>query len=49
MEKNPLKISNAIIWVAAYFGVMLFYTFLNVAIWRKAFPDWIYLFAQKQV
>ena len=39
MEKNPLKISNAIIWVAAYFGVMLFYTFLNVAIWRKAFPD----------
>ena len=44
MEKNTLKISNVIIWVAAYFGIMLFYTFLNVAVWRKVFPyysDWI--------
>ena len=38
-EKN-LKISDAIIWVAAYLGIMLFYTFLNVAVWRKAFPDY---------
>ncbi len=41
--KTP-KISNAMIWVAAYFGIMLFYTFLNVAVWRKAFPhysEWI--------
>ncbi len=44
MEKNTLKISNVIIWVVAYFGIMLFYTFLNVAVWRKVFPyysDWI--------
>ena len=44
MRKNTLKISNAIIWVAAYFGIMLFYTFLNIAVWRKIFPtysEWI--------
>lgn len=40
MEGNKLKISNVIIWVTAYFGIMLFYTFLNVAVWRKAFPDY---------
>ncbi|MDE7416983.1 MAG: CPBP family intramembrane metalloprotease [Lachnospiraceae bacterium] len=44
MGENILKIGNAIIWVIAYFGIMLFYTFLNVAVWRKAFPiysEWI--------
>ena len=44
MGENTLKISTAIIWVAAYFGIMLFYTFLNVVVWRKAFPnhsEWI--------
>ena len=44
MGENRLKIGNAIIWVVAYFGIMLFYTFLNVAVWRKAFPiysEWI--------
>ena len=40
MGENTLKISNAIIWVVAYFGIMLFYTFLNVAVWRKAFPNY---------
>ena len=40
MGENTLRISNAIIWAAAYFGVMLFYTFLNVAVWRKVFPDY---------
>lgn len=39
-KKNTLKISHAILWVAAWFGIMLFYTFLNTAIWRKAFPDY---------
>ncbi|MCM1244492.1 MAG: CPBP family intramembrane metalloprotease [Roseburia sp.] len=39
-EKNTLRISHAILWVAAWFGIMLFYTFLNAAIWRKAFPDY---------
>lgn len=27
-------------WVAAYLGIMLFYTFLNVAVWRKLFPNY---------
>ncbi len=40
MGENTLKIGNAIIWVVAYFGIMLFYTFLNVAVWRKAFPNY---------
>ncbi len=42
--KNSLSIGSSIFWVAIYFGVMLFYTFLDVAIWRKAFPklsDWL--------
>lgn len=46
MNENPLKIKNAILWVAAYLGVMLFYIFLNIAIWRKFFPnyaEWIHL------
>jgi hypothetical protein len=34
MGENTLKIRTAIIWVVAYFGIMLFYTFLNVAVWR---------------
>lgn len=44
MGENTLGIGNAIIWVVAYLGIMLFYTFLNVAVWRKAFPiysEWI--------
>ena len=44
MRKNTLKISNALIWTVAYFGIMLFYTFLNVVVWRKIFPtysEWI--------
>lgn len=44
MGEDVLKISNAVIWVAAWFGIMLFYTFLNVAVWRRAFPncsEWI--------
>lgn len=40
MGKNTLKISNAIMWVVAYFGIMLLYTFLNIAVWRKTFPDY---------
>jgi len=44
MGENTLKIGNAFKWVISYFGIMLFYTFLNVAVWRKAFPkysEWI--------
>lgn len=40
MGHNTPKFSNAIIWTAAYFGIMLFYTFLDIAVWRKAFPDY---------
>lgn len=39
MEQNRPKIGNVIIWAAAYFGIMLFYTFLDITVWRKAFPD----------
>lgn len=44
MEQNTLKIGQAILWVAAYFGIMLFYTCLDVAVWRKIFPgfsEWV--------
>lgn len=36
--KPNLTIGGAVGWTAIYFGVMLFYTFLNVAVWRKVFP-----------
>lgn len=36
--ENHLKIGGAIAWTALYFSVMLFYTFLDVAVWRKVFP-----------
>ncbi|MBD5473885.1 MAG: CPBP family intramembrane metalloprotease [Lachnospiraceae bacterium] len=40
MGEKTLKIGNAIMWVAAYFGIMLLYTFLNIAVWRKKFPNY---------
>lgn len=44
MKKESLSTGTAAVWVAFYFVVMLFYTFLDVAVWRKAFPgfsDWL--------
>lgn len=44
MVQNTLKVSNAILWVVVYFGIMLFYTFLDIVIWRKIFPkysEWV--------
>lgn len=35
MNKIGLKMGTAFLWVAIYFGVMLLYTFFDVAIWRK--------------
>lgn len=35
-----LKIKTVILWVLIYIGVMLFYTFCNVAIWRKIAPKY---------
>lgn len=46
MEQNTLKIGNAVLWVAAYFGIMLFSTALDIAVWRKLFPgysEWIHI------
>ena len=38
MGRN-LSIGTAALWVAGYFGVMLLYTFLDVAVWRKLVPE----------
>ena len=40
MEQNTVKISNVIIWTTIYFGIILFYTFLDITVWRKAFPNY---------
>lgn len=34
---KELTIGGAIIWTACYFGVMLLYTAVDVAVWRKVF------------
>lgn len=44
MVRKPLGIWDAILWTAAYFGVMIFYTFLDIAVWRRLLPglsDWL--------
>ena len=40
MGENTLKISHAIMWTAAYAIIMFIYTFLNIAVWRRTFPDY---------
>ena len=37
--KDNLTLGTAALWVAGYFGVMLLYTFLDVAVWRKLVPE----------
>ena len=32
MAQNTLKTSTAILWTAAYFGIMVLYTFLDIAV-----------------
>lgn len=39
MKEYNIKISTALLLVVSYFGIMLFYTFLDVAVWRKIFPE----------
>lgn len=39
MMRNNLTFSTAALWVTGYFGVMLLYTFLDVAVWRKLVPE----------
>ena len=48
MKTEPLSVPSAIFWAAAYLGVMLVYTGLDVAVWRKWFAgcsEWIGLAA----
>lgn len=33
-----LSVGEGVLWVLAWFGVMLFYTFLDVAVWRSIAP-----------
>ena len=33
-----ISLAEGVLWVLAWFGVMLFYTFLDVAVWRKIAP-----------
>lgn len=44
MVQNTLKTSTAILWTVAYFGIMVLYTFLDIAVWRKLFSgysEWV--------
>ena len=48
MKTEPLSIPSAIFWAVGYLGVMLVYTGLDVAVWRKWFTgcsEWIGLAA----
>lgn len=48
MRQNSLSVFSALLWTAAYVGVMAVYTGLDVAVWRKRFPgrsEWISLAA----
>lgn len=48
MRQDSLSVFSAVLWTAAYLGVMLVYTWLDVAVWRKWFPgrsEWISLAA----
>lgn len=37
MDKG-ISLGEGVLWVLAWFGVMLFYTFFDVAVWRKITP-----------
>ncbi len=39
MKKYTLRISTAFLFVIVWFGIMLFYTFLDVAVWKKIFTE----------
>ena len=36
--KSGISIGRGILWVLIWFGFMLFYTALDVAVWRKTAP-----------
>lgn len=39
MGESYLKIGKAFGWTVVYLGVVLFYTFLDVTVWRNVFPE----------
>ena len=39
MIEYKIKMGTAFLLVLAYFGIMLFYTYLDAAVWRKVVPD----------
>ena len=38
--KNGISFFTGLIWVFAWFGFMLLYSFLDVLLWKKVFPGW---------
>lgn len=45
--EQGIRIGHAVLWVIAYLVIMLFYTFMDVAVWRKVFPkisNWLNIF-----
>ena len=38
-EKQGISIGTCILWVFGYFCIMLLYTFINMFLWRRMFPD----------
>lgn len=44
MSKGSLKLGGAVLWVAVYFCMMVFYTALDIMVWRTVFPafsEWV--------
>ncbi len=39
MKGYNIKVSTALLLVVTFLEIMLFYTFLDVTVWRKVFPD----------
>ncbi|MBD5533555.1 MAG: CPBP family intramembrane metalloprotease [Lachnospiraceae bacterium] len=38
MSEFSISIGSSLLWVGLYFVFMLFYTFMDIAVWRKVFP-----------
>lgn len=38
MSEFSISIGSSLLWVGLYFIFMLFYTFMDIAVWRKIFP-----------
>lgn len=40
---ESLKLSDAMLWTGGYLGLLLLSTFLDVALWRKLWPDFAHI------